>query len=448
MNARRQAAAAVTVLAVLIPLRVTASSIQRLTIVDAVRQGLEAHPRASEARSLRDAARAEAQLARSPRWPSLSVDGSVIGFQEPMIVAPLHGFDPMEPPVFARTLFQTRWQAGYTLFDGGARGAAVARADAMTQQAAVMTHGTEQEVILAVVTAYLQATTFEELFEAEERRRASLEQERARVQQLYDVGRAARVDLLRADAALSSALASHAAVAQTRTAVFRELSRLLGWPADSIAPGQVAPAVARDGDAFTPDLMVARALSDNPGVQAARHEVAAREAAARTARAARFPTLRLTGGVLTFAGSGVGVTGEWQGGVSLSYPIFAGGSRGARISGATAAADAAQAALKDRELQTTIAVDRLIARIHESQARVNALTSAVTHAEEVARIEQLSLSAGGGVQTDFLRAESELYRSRAELEQARHAELSAVITLASLTGDLSVDWLLQHVETQ
>jgi len=52
------------------------------------------------------------------------------------------------------------------------------------------------------------------------------------------------------------------------------------------------------------------------------------------------------------------------------------------------------------------------------------------------------------VQTDFLRAESELFVARADFERSRHAEMNALITLAKLTGALTPEWLRENVETQ
>jgi len=73
--------------------------------------------------------------------------------------------------------------------------------------------------------------------------------------------------------------------------------------------------------------------------------------------------------------------------------------------------------------------------------------TAVHHLAEVARIEQLALEAGAGTQTDFLRADADLRKSRAQLIEARHMEILARIQLARTTGELSVEWLASTLET-
>ena len=80
-------------------------------------------------------------------------------------------------------------------------------------------------------------------------------------------------------------------------------------------------------------------------------------------------------------------------------------------------------------------------------ALVSALRRAVQLQTEVARIEQLSLDAGAGTQTDYLRAEADLARARSLLVEAEHAEIAARVELARVVGELTTEWLNRNVET-
>jgi outer membrane protein TolC len=84
--------------------------------------------------------------------------------------------------------------------------------------------------------------------------------------------------------------------------------------------------------------------------------------------------------------------------------------------------------------------------VSESRARADAVETAVQHLDEVARIEQLALEAGAGTQTDFLRADADLRRARAQLIEARHQEILARVRLARTTGELSLEWLAGTLE--
>ncbi len=78
----------------------------RLPLFDAVQRALAQYPATAAARAEHDRATAVAAEAKAARWPRLSIDGATTQFQEPMIVAPLHGFDVRTPPQFERTLVQ------------------------------------------------------------------------------------------------------------------------------------------------------------------------------------------------------------------------------------------------------------------------------------------------------------------------------------------------------
>ncbi len=75
-----------------------------------------------------------------------------------------------------------------------------------------------------------------------------------------------------------------------------------------------------------------------------------------------------------------------------------------------------------------------------------ALTSAVQQFAAVLDVETLSVNTGAGVQTDYLRAVSDLLEARAALSQAIAAEASARVALARATGELTPEWLARNLE--
>lgn len=103
---------------------------QALTLSEAAEAALASHPAPRGAAARVDEAREEASSARALRLPGVQLDAELTRFQEPMIVAPLHSLDLTSPPRFDETLVQGRLGVGYTLFDGGARGARIDGAEA------------------------------------------------------------------------------------------------------------------------------------------------------------------------------------------------------------------------------------------------------------------------------------------------------------------------------
>ncbi len=419
----------------------------RMTLGDAVRLGIAYHPSIAFTQAERSAARALLGEVRALRIPTVSAEASLTRFQEPMIIAPLHGFDPNVPPAFDDALIQTRLTAAYTLFDGGNRGARVDRARAGLGAAEAATVSTRMEIIQQISLAYLGVLTARGIDEAANRRIDALDAERSRVNRLLLEGRAARVELLRVEAELSSALADQIGTRTRLETSGRRLARLIGAPESDVMPSRLVAVSA--AETAVPEVLAAliqQAKSANPTLEAARRRAQAERAGHRAARAAWFPIVRLTGGYVTFGSTGGDFQGEWQAGVGLAYPLFTGGERSSAVSAADARAAAAEAELQLLELETETTVDVAVAVVRESRARTEALERTVEHSTEVTRIERIALDAGAGVQTDFLDAEATLFRARANLVEARHAEIAARVALARAVGDLTPEWLVQNVE--
>ena len=142
-----------------------------------------------------------------------------------------------------------------------------------------------------------------------------------------------------------------------------------------------------------------------------------------------------------------GFTTEWQFGARLKYPLFTGGARSNMVARASAQYDVAQEEFRLEQLALQESVDIAITAIAKTRSHVLAIARAVDHLAEVARIEQLALEAGAGTQTDYLRAEAELARTRAALVESRHAEIAAAVELARVTGELSLAWLERALES-
>lgn len=418
---------------------------QSLTLLDAVDAALVHHPSGVLAdAALREAA-AVAREAGAARLPTAAVDGSVTRYQEPMVVAPLHGFDPLRPPAFDRTLAQGSLGVTYVLFDGGGRGARVARASALQEGAAARREAVTQALIADVVTRYAAVLVARELGAAHRARVEALEQERERAGRLLSEGRVARVVLLRAEAALSGARAELAGAAAEVVSAERALARVTGVPPEVVVGSVLESAAAR---AMAPgrEAAVMQALESNPELARLAAERAVRAAGVAEAGAQAWPRLHLGGRYVRYASGAGDSGGEWQTGVQLSYPLFTGGARPAAVDRARAQARMAAAELWLAELRVADGVDRAFAALEAAQSRAVAWRAAVEQSVEVVRIERLSLDTGGGVQTDYLSAEAELLRARAALTDARYTELVARVELARALGGLTRDGLEAMLE--
>lgn len=417
-----------------------------LTLQDAVTLALERHPALALADATLARARSNLREAEAARRPSMSIDAHLNRFQEPMVVAPLHGFDPQNPPVFDRTLMQGSVSLNYSLFDA-ARGARIERAAALGEASETGQEAARMQVIAEVARAYLRVQSARQLEEAQRHRIRALETERERARQLVEQGRAARVMLLRADAALSAAQAESAASHSDVEAAENELARQVGATPAQIAETQLAAVAPARALEITPEEARAAARTA-PELERFANQIEAAEALRREARGLWLPKVQLNGRYVEYASAETTPQGEWQAGLQLSYPLLTGGVRQAANSRAAAEVDIARAESNLAQRRVDEAIDRAMSAYVSARTRAAALQAAVAQSEEVTRIDRLALEEGAGVQSDYLTAEADLFRARAALADARAMELVAMVDLARITGRLTPDWIAQNVESR
>jgi outer membrane protein TolC len=418
--------------------------VARLTLVEAAQRALASHPLVAASAAARDEAAASVREAQAAWWPTLRLGGTATRYEEPMATLPIHGFAGFmtgEFPPFDRTLYQGVASLSYTLFDGNARIGNVRQARGREDAAGAALDAAGQGVLSRVVGVYLGVLGASQVLEAHDQHLAALRAERARVGQRLDAGRAAPLEVLRVDAERAGAEADRVQYASALEQARLDLARLTGVPAQATDPGRLQAVVCADTTLAAREPLLAQALARSAALRQARDQKAAADAGRGVARSAFWPELKAVGNYLAYADASDHRAGEWNAGLQLSMNLFAGGAIRARATRASAAARAAGEQLRAAELQLGQELDRARAAVAESHARVLSLEQAVASLAEVARIERVSLTAGSGTQTDYLRAEADLLAARAHRVEARHREIAARVELARVTGQLDLAWL-------
>ncbi len=418
-----------------------------LTLASAVERALARYPGVEAARARQDEAReslAEAEAARRVRGRLTS---SAIQYQEPIPVTPIHGFGPGLFPEFDETLIQSTLAVSYTLYDGGATGARIRAATAQVEGSGAALGAAEQAVAQQVAAAYLAAMGKSEVLSAHETRLRALEAELSRSRQRFEAGKAAHVEVLRAEAALARAQAERVALSSAVANAERELARLLDVPAEETRVARLVPVSLEDPALPPREALAAQGIAASPAVEQARRQIAAAAANVALARSAFRPELRAVGNVNQYGSSELDFTAEWNAGFQVAVPLFDGGATRRRVARAEAVQRTAEEQLRLAELQVRDEVDRTAAAVEEALARAASLQQAVEGFTEVVRIQKLLLDAGAGTQTDYLNAEADLLATRASLAETRNAAVLARTSLARATGQLGPDWLRTHLET-
>lgn len=418
-----------------------------LTLSQAVDHALASHPTVAVARAQRDRALADLGDAHSARRPRVTLDASFTQFQEPMVVLPLHGFDPRFPPLFDRSLVQSGVSVGWTVYDFGQRAARIHAQDALGDAADAGLSTAQRQIVARTAAAYIRVLTARGVLSAHDQRIAALTAAGSRVRQLVAEGKAARLEQLRVDAATKSAEADRIASASQLAVAESELAQLTQLPAATIQRAAF-PALQLTDAAYATDTsaslraeLVARAFTSSSELAELDGRSRAASAGSAAARTLRYPEIRANGAFVDRGRLAGDFAGEWQLGLGLSYPLYTGGTREHSIARAAADEHTASAQIRIAQLNIETGIDRTLASLREAHARAAALQSAVDQSAEVARIEQLSLDVGSGTQTDFLDAQATLLRARASLVEAQNAALSARVELARVIGELSREWL-------
>jgi len=406
---------------------------QELTLSEALQAALATHPALGAAQARVASADAAVSGAKALRLPSVGTSASLMRFQDPMLVAPLHAFDVTNVPVFDKTLVQAQVAVQYTLFEGGVRNARIRGADAMAGAARWDVQATEAELLETVTEAYLRVLSTRDVQAAADRQVQALEAERERADRHLTEGTAPRVEVLRAEAALLDARAQ-ATTASARVELAEQaLSRLMGLDVTALDARELEQ--VQLGSTDEPADAV------HPLVERSRRSLAGAFARLDQERGGRLPSISATAGLLDFGTIDGGHVAEWQAGIKVSWAIFTGGARSASIRRAEADRRAAEDLLRLTQLQVDNASDMAEASLVESRSRAEALEAAVTTWEEVARIEALRVQEGAGVQTDLLRAEAGLFQARAGFAQARYDAVLARVRLARTRGTLNTTWM-------
>ncbi|MBW7933568.1 MAG: TolC family protein, partial [Gemmatimonadaceae bacterium] len=315
----------------------------RLTLAGAVERALSTHPAVAVARANVDVATAEIGQTRAAWLPTVSLDGSVNKFQEPMIVWPLHGLDLRHPPAFDTELSQASLGAAYTLFDFGARSSRVKAAEAQRGAADASLGATEQQVLARTVAAYLRVLTARGVLAAEDQRVAALNSEAQRARERLAAGKSARVDTLRAAAELANAPPDRVSSAASVEVAEQDLARLMDVAYDDVHGAALAPVRLTTGIDAAPNdrrSLVTRASSANADVLAAERRASAASASIGAAKAGRLPQLQATSAIVDRGNITGRWISEWQVGVGLSWPLFTGFARERAVDRAEAAARA------------------------------------------------------------------------------------------------------------
>lgn len=395
-----------------------------LTLPEALAFARTHSPALRGARAQTRAAKARADQWRASLFPQVSATASYDRTTANFVARP--GFVPTNTMIMPTSpSFDTFnfWNTGvtlsYVLLDFGQSRSAwhaaklTARATGQDQRA------TQTQVALDVRSAYLQAVAARALVKVARDALSNQQSHMAQIRAFVEAETRPEIDLVTQTSAVASARVdlinaeNNYATARARLDQVMGLERAPGAPAYDVSD-TVPPVPGEDGSLET---LFRRALAHRPDLCAAGDRVGAAQASRRSALGAYGPTLSAQAS-LTDAGSSLEhLTWNVSGGLSLSWPLFQGGFRPARVREGSAAIDAALAQ-RDAVIQS-VRVDVETARLtlRAAKAARGAALDARRAAAEQLRQATARYRNGVGTIIELDDAQLALTRASAQLVQ-------------------------------
>jgi outer membrane protein len=404
----------------------------RDTLADAVESAFANNPRLMAQKQTRAVADETLEQAKSAMRPQFGLQGSY-GTQElefgrtfttPAGTFPLDG---------RQERAQVGLEARQTLYAGGALTAQRERASAGVTAADADLRGAEQELVLAVVTAYVDVRRAEREVSIRETNVDALRQQVQAARDRFDVGEVTRTDVAQAEARAAGSegeLAAARSELETARAIY---DQIVGRPPVQLADLPAAPQISG-----TLDEAIAAARSANPALVAARAQEDAAERSIDVAKGEARPRVGLSGnaGMIetyqdrTFRDTNVGVTAQ------VTIPLYQGGMLGSKTRTARLEAERARYDRMALERQVTAQTTSAWHTVIAAREAIAASRSRVAAAEVALEGAQQELAVGTRITLDVLDQERELLEAQLRLVESERALYLAVHQLLAAIGRL------------
>lgn len=327
--------------------------------------------------------------------------------------------------------------AGWLLYDFGR-----SRLNVDLQKEAVLAtrealKAVEQQVLLRAIAAYLQVRRQNAFVGVRENNVRLISEQLRAARDRFEVGEVTRTDVSIAEARLAAAQSGLAAAQGALAQAREEYKAAVGSYPGRLEPARVPPT------ANTLAAAKAVALDRHPTLKQEQREVTVAELAIAVAEAGLRPTLRGSADVSLDkdgdTNSSVGIT--------LSGPIYRGGTLASGIRRAQAQRDAARAELYIAAQEIEQAVGNAWADLAVARASRDASDQEVRAARLALRGAQEELQVGARTVLDVLDREQELLDAQTNLISADIDRTLAAYSLLSAMGLLSVEHLNLGIAT-
>ena len=378
-----------------------------------------------------DKAQAQYRIQRSELLPSVNVSGSGTHSRTP---ASLSGSD------VATTSHQYSVELGFSSYELDLFSRVRNLSDAALQDYLALTQtqrSTQISLVAEVANAWLTVAADRGLLQLAEETLSSQQASYQLQQRSHDLGNTSGLALAQAQTTVESARVD---VARFRSQVQLDINALNLLAGESLPEALLPKALADDTAQLLsiPSGLSSSLLLQRPDVLAAEHSLKAANADIGAARAAFFPSIRLTAGAGTSSAELSALfkagSGAWSFAPSITLPIFNAGSNRANLDAAKTE-NAIQIATYEKSIQTAFqeVADALAVR-NTLEERLNAQQALTAATAKSYTLADALYRNGASSYLDALDSQRELYTARQNLISLQLTEQSNRITLYKVLG--------------
>ena len=334
-----------------------------------------------------------------------------------------------------------------TLFNGFQTANKTRQAESAVFAARETLRTTEEQVLLAAVTAYMNLLRDTAILDLQRRNVEVLQEQLRQTRDRFNVGEVTRTDVAQAESSLAAGRSQVLSAEANYTASLATYRQVIG-----VNPGKLAPGTPVDR--FSPRIFPTRSASaapTNPAVTTAQYNVDAALAGGKGCRRRAYIQPYRSRAIIQqnlmsiFRASKSIEAIPLQCSAQLSVPIYQGGAEYATIRQAKETLGQMRINLdtaRDQARQTVVQawgqLQAAKANIEATQAQVQASEIALNGVREEARVGQRTT-------LDVLNAQQALVNARVALVTAQHDRVVASYTLLAAVGRLSPQVLGLHV---
>ncbi len=396
-----------------------ASRITRpLSLNDCIHIAIDNNPDISERRYNVREAESNKKIAVGEIFPTISLAGSYKhSTDDQRLMAPRSATDP---GVFGDDVFTGDIILKMPIFTGGRILSSIRAATLLNRAAVHSLSRTRKELIFNVSSVFYRILAQRYLIESTQFSIKSIKTHYKRIQDMIDVQKASRVDLLRTGVRLADLREELVRQKNDQSILYRILSNLLGIMDTSglKLKGRLQLRAVN----INLQSSLSSAYENRSDYLAAKMKLEAQAKKVDIERSKRWPTISVEGSYgfrnmpsPTSRPSGAdSVRDEGYIGVMAEFPIFEGGRITERIHRERFILGSMQENLRKLKLQIKLDVETSVLNVESARERINATEKAIAQARESFRIEQEKYAVGKGSITDVLDAQSELLRTQTQ----------------------------------